>query len=112
MTIQVPNRKAKSIYRPILIMAVLLLLFAMFLVSLIQSGEAYSGYLYSPGPDDKEAPSDVAPIMDYMRPDKLLLENKSDYEERINHPLFLSDRENEDRLVEVSVIDQISLFLV
>jgi len=48
------------------------------LVSLIQSTTATDGYLYSPGPKDKEARSDVEPVMDYMKPDKLIGEVDSD----------------------------------
>ena len=86
-------------------MAFFLLFLSLFFVSLIGPTNAKSGYLYSPGPEDKEALSDVEPIMDYMRPGKLIGETQSDYAERINHPQFLSDQENEDRVVEVSAVD-------
>jgi thiol-disulfide isomerase/thioredoxin len=101
MTIQGPKRKANSLYYLLALIMAFVLIFLMFLlVSLIQSTTATDGYLYSPGPKDKEARSDVEPVMDYMKPDKLIGEVDSDYLERVNHPRFLSGADKQDRVVE------------
>jgi len=102
MTIQEdPKRKANSFYYlPVLAMAFVLMFLMVLLVSLIQSTTATDGYLYSPQPNDKEALSDVEPVMDYMKPDKLIGEVNSDYEERVNHPQFLTETDKQDRVVE------------
>lgn len=68
---------------------------------LIRGSEGGSaGYLYSPDSSKGEKPSDVSPVIDYVKPERRIGEKQKDYEERISHPHFLSKEESEDRIVE------------
>lgn len=59
-----------------------------------------SGYLYSPDSNQNETPSDVSPVIDYVKPERRIGESQEKYNERVSNPQFLSKDEKEDRVVE------------
>ena len=73
-------------------MSALLVIVLLMNQSHFTSGSA--DYLYN------NAQENVGPIIDYIKPDKEASESDVDYDNRILHPKFLTDRYDKPRLVE------------
>lgn len=114
------EERAKLKIFPTLIMVFsflfLLSLFIFLIKFTVEASGGSSFYLYSPDGTGKEKKADVAPIIDYVKPDRNNGESDSAYTERISHPHFLSDANEEgDRIVEFyaawcGYVSKVSLF--